>query len=727
MPFALRHRAATVSPCYGLPHDPQHRANFPNAAEGLPRAFRGARSVRQETGLRPCLRRERTGIRQPPDNTVWPAALAIMLVANLATPAAGMVPRRESHPDRDNEPGIAFDTTLAPQAPVPESSAFGGVAVRPVAHSSIKSDYTFHEFLSAVSAARAPFHYLGESVGDAYEVLSGQQVDPNVRRSVQIGADALDFVTGLLPNVPLLRLPGDVADLAVDEIEGAPPDPGKIAGLLQFGDPRSMRPAPPHDADLSRILSPSASRAATGSMPASHADIPRPDVRADGISSQVSDVVNPDEPEDEPEDGPGESEEVGAAHAPDTLRAAPVRGAGETNDPVRASPPLIVDEHEYLHGYEQPLPTDHLAADEASRLVVVSGHHYLKGDAGFYRAQRGLSANHWLIDAPQGSEHRAQVPVTYDESTGKWQAHAPLRLCGGGCGSSKPEYPSDSISDSYDEIFDAVRHIPDEAARDAIQYSFSELSALNLRRTNRADLQKNRDNSIVYHRTAMRESMSRRISPNAPLIKQQRTAASITAMYYAWNNAAEAFCQENAEILFYFLLQNNISKDRIRMITIKPQNRPPHVIVLYTESEHLIKLMDRWTPQPPHPIHRDGIGHDLFREAVYLTRHSTVLLDPWSKIKAISFAGVSNRSDAGRLISQALTDIGLTPGSPYTVSVTRPLGVHQANLSGSIGQVSAGSSGSSSSHPALNPPSRSGSPSSGDTVSSHGTGHSGSR
>ena len=132
-------------------------------------------------------------------------------------------------------------------------------------------------------------------------------------------------------------------------------------------------------------------------------------------------------------------------------------------------------------------------------------------------------------------------------------------------------------------------------------------------------------------------------------------------------------------------------------------------MVLYTESEHFIALMDRSTLQPPHPLRRDGISHEFFREAAYLTRHSTILLDPWSRTKAISFAGAANRFDAGRIINRALVDIGHTPGSPYTVSVTRPLGNPKAHPRGSTGE--AHSPGQSTS----NTESRGNSPSSEDT------------
>ncbi|MFJ2995754.1 hypothetical protein [Pandoraea sp. NPDC087047] len=625
-----------------------------------------------------------------------------MLVANLAAPAASMIPRRARHPDLDNEADTAVTTPLGPEtlpdANAPASSAFNHVVVRPVAHSPVRSEYTFHEFLKAVSTARAPFRYLGESMGDAYEVLSGQTVDPHVRLGVRKAGEALDVATEQLPYVSLLRLPGNLADIAEDEVEGKTPDAEEVAGLLQYGDPRSLGSAQPLDADSPPVRSPVAYRPVAESLPTHHGDASHPAPDADSLSREAPGVVAPDAPDGERDEG---SDGMQAPPAP------PVAGASA---PLRASQSHIVDEDEYLRGYEQSLPADQLPAGEPSRLVLVNGHHYLKGDAGYYRAQRGLSADHWLVDAPQSSDRRAQVPVTYDESTGEWRAHAPLKLCGGGCGLSKHRYPPDSIVNSFEDISSAIDHIPDDTAQEAIQVAFLTLGKLHLRRTNRADLQSLRDNSIINHRAALRAVMASRIDPNLPLIKQQCLASEITSMYYAWNTAAEAFCQENAEILFFSLRQNGLSRSQIRMITIKPHNRPAHVMVLYTDSKHLIELMDRSTPKQPQ-LHPDGISHEFFLGAIYLTRDSTVLMDPWSQTKAISFTNAASTSDVGSMINRALIDIGHQPGHPYTVSVTRPLGTYRTS-------PSSVSSGSSSGNFASGPLNRGGSVSSGDTASS---------
>ncbi|VVD87554.1 hypothetical protein [Pandoraea soli] len=693
MPFASHHRAIHVAPCYGLPPARPQRENGPGAAVGLSRAFHGARSGRPETGLPVTGHpgRPRTG--QPTHSAAWPAALAILLVANLAAPASGAVPRRARPAEGSGETGADIDSSFDPEA-LPSANAtawtaLDDVVIQPVERPLIKSDYTFHDFLKAVAAARAPFRHFGESAGDAYEILSGEDVDPQVRRNVRHGAEVLDLATGLLPGVPMLRLPGELADIADDALERKAPDAEKIAGFLQYGDPRVTGSAPQRlGGSSSPERSPSASQLASKSLKPRDVDLMPIDLMRNSHAADGAHAVAPDEMSDVH----GEDSNVGADGTGEAGRFSFAPRVNEGGDVAVPGQTKIFGEDDHLQGYAQPLPADQIPTGEQARVVLVKGQHYLRGEAGYYRARRGLSDDHWLIDAPQGAERRAQVPVTYDVGTGEWRAHAPLRLCGGGCGSSRFAYPPDSIATSFDDISRAIRHVPDESSQEAIQLAFAELSELHLLRTNRADLQPIRDNSIINHRTALRNSMSKEIDPTLPLPKQQRIAADITSTHYEWNSAAEAFCQENAEILFHRLLTNGVPKDDIRMITFKPQNRPPHVMVIYTESEHFIQLMDRSTPNQPDPRFRDGISQEFFREAAYLTRHSTLLLDPWSTTKAISFAGATSRYDAGRLINRALIDIGHMPGNPYTVSLTRPLGIHRPTLKGSVELASSGTS-----------------------------------
>ncbi len=635
--------------------------------------FHCTRNARKRSASPTLLRPSPAGA-GPASAPPWSIAFAILLVANLATPACGRIsrsPLRSDGCDDSRTPCFRWPTARAmPErhasevkiagAPVPDD-----VIVTPVERGSpIKTDYSVQEVVKAVSSAGAPFRSLSESVHNAYEVLSASTVSPNARESVRTSSDTLDFVTGLVPHVWLTRLPGYLASVIGDELEGKPFDPEKLSGILQFGDPRSVGSgAPVRTGVPARPRIPWFARPTGNSPQTRGVELPAVAPRAGSARPRASGAVR---------SYASEGIDTGEA-VPSAARPA----FGNAKGPVLTSGLHIVGEHEYLQGYAQTLTAEQLPAGEPSRVVMVDGQRYLKGEAGYYRAQRGLSADHWLVDAPKGGERRAQVPVTYDMSTGDWQAHPPLRLCGGGCGSSKPIYPPDSIAGSLSDISSAIRHVPNESAQGAIQNAFIELSEMHLRRANRPDLQSIRDNSIVNHRTLLSRAMSRRIDPRSPLIKQQREASAITAIYYEWKGSAEAFCQENAEILFNALLQNGVSKNQIRMITIKPRNRSPHVMVLYTESEHFIELLDRSTPLEPNPAHRDGISHELFREAIYLTRRSTVLLDPWSTTKAISFATATSHIDAERIINNALTDIGQVPGNKYVVSVTRPLGTQR--------------------------------------------------
>ncbi|MDR3397831.1 MAG: hypothetical protein P4M06_09740 [Pandoraea sp.] len=93
-----------------------------------------------------------------------------------------------------------------------------------------------------MSAARAPFQHLGDAVGDAYRLLAGEDVDPKFRHQIRAGAAVVDLATGLIPEVQLLRLPGELAEVAADSLEGKKPDAEKVTGIVQYGDPRLFGP-----------------------------------------------------------------------------------------------------------------------------------------------------------------------------------------------------------------------------------------------------------------------------------------------------------------------------------------------------------------------------------------------------------------------------------------------------------------------------------------------------
>ncbi|MFK0377358.1 hypothetical protein [Pandoraea sp. NPDC090278] len=478
---------------------------------------------------------------------------------------------------------------------------------------------------------------------DVYSLMTGRDVPHETRETVKAWGTAIDITSGLIPEVQMLRLPAEVSDMAVDGIDGKPPSIDRIIGLAQFASPRgSGSPAAPERAPP---------------RPAPKASAPRPPKSPLWLA-----------PKDE---------RIGVVELPDNLAAE-----------APTSRFAIRGEFDHLDGYVQTFTQAELPTDKATRLIFVGGHRYLRGEAGYYRISQGLSGDHWLIDAPH--QTRAQVPVTYDPVTDQWRAHEPLRVCGGGCGPSRPISP-DSIATSFDSIFSATMHVTDEGAQEAIHNAFADLSRLHLVRSNRPDLRALRDNSIIDHRAALRRAM-RDIDPQSSLVRQQFLAAEATARYYYSHPFAEAFCQENAEILFHFLLQDGVSSDQLRMITVQPKNRSPHVMVLFTESHRFIDMLDASTPRLRESLRPDGLSSGQFAWAAYMTRDTTLLLDPWSRNKAISFVWAEEPQDVVDILEVAFADIGHRTGSPYTVSITRPL----ASRRGSPGSLSSlGSSGSS--------------------------------
>jgi hypothetical protein len=582
----------------------------------------------------------------------------------MISPVASGIPRGATHRTQPGKEAPSFvDGQAAASTPLRASS--DGVAVRPVEFLPIKSDYTLSEFLGAVAASSAPFQHTGGALIEMYALVTGDTVDAGTRRSIDQWTEALDFATGLIPDVGLSRIPGEAAGIAAEGIDGRVPDAGRLMSVVQSADARNwqsrgvVRARP----DFARMYKDRRTHAGR---------------RNDASHSVAAAQNGPDETP------PSLPEPVGAA----LPSASDMSGAG--NGPATLARPdwHIEGEHEHLRGYAQSFSADRLPDDRRGRLILLGGRHYLRGEAGYYHAMRGRSADHWLVSPPRGSGHVAQVPVTYDPATGAWHAEKPLRLCGGGCGPSREASP-DSIAVDRQKIFDALAHL-DDSAREGIRYAFNDLSLLHLTRSNRPDLHMMRDNSIIDHREALRASM-KRIRRDLPLVRQQEEASLITTMHYYWNRYSEAFCQENSEILFHYLLANNIPTERVRMITVQPKNRPPHVLVLYTESERLIGVLESATPQPPLNLEPDGISDMLFAREIYESRDSTVLLDPWSRARATSFANANHAVDLVDALDAAFSDIGHRPGNRYRVSITRPLG---ARRTGTGRQASVGSRGS---------------------------------
>lgn len=645
-------RSIAPAPRYGarLAH---HRPPTPSKFRGTFRHARAAHAAREISDTH----RSRPAVR----DAFWPVAFSLLLAANLATPATSALPPRDRRVRHGN--ATARLDTSAPTSNLTAMPSSDQVVVRPVTRTAIKSDYAMLDVLKAVAAARSPFLNTGESLADAYEIASGQPVAPDFRRMLRTLTGTLDTATGIVPDVQALRMPAEIADIAADRIEGRALDTSRLSGVLQFASPRgqAMHGVPEwHDAPV---------------LP--ERDAPEPPAFDPAIAIDVARGRLTESRAAPERDRPGY--DIAPYRRPN------VADPDLALNDAPASTRFIQDERRHLSGYAQHLPEHFRPKDETTRRFLAGGHHYLRGEAGDYRITRGFSDDHWLVDAPR--RNQAQVPVTFDPATGRWQAHAPLRLCGGGCGPSRPMTP-DSITSSYEDIFAATRHLPDESAQEAIQNAFADVGRLHLLRSNREDLRDLRDNSIVDHRAALSVAM-KDINRGAPLRKQQRQAAEATAMYYYSRPFAEAFCQENAEVLFYFLLQDGVDQDNLRMITVQPKGRAPHVMVLYSESREFIDILDRSTPQPKAPLREDGVTSSQFAWGAYLARDTTVLLDPWSRYKAISFARADTPQDAVDILDSAFAEIGHRTGYPYTVSVTRPLAARRHAV---IGQTSSSTS-----------------------------------
>ncbi|VVE64253.1 hypothetical protein PCA31118_01543 [Pandoraea captiosa] len=657
------HRARYATPRYGLPLTRQRRDSPATAPGSFTGSFRhaGLRSGARKASKSTSAAAGHVSSNTPPSCRLWPATLAVLLVANLTTPASGAVPRRHLIADtHGNAHDPANDHSLPQLAPAAmrheachsTTGAPDDVDIRPVERPRFRSDYTLTDLLRIVAASRSPFEKLGESLGDAYEVFTGDVPAPETRAAILRGGMAADIATGIVPQVRMARMPGDISHVALRQVEGHGFVAEDLSTLMQALDPRTWRA----DIGSDTVAAPIAPGARRAIDAVAVADA----IAAVDIPDSLPEMAAPDVP-DVP-DAPGH----------DTL-----------------AKPRIEGEREHLAGYEQSPTAQRPPADRSSQPLLIDGHHYLLGENGYYRVSRGTSESTWLVDAPR--HDKAQVPVTFDPLSGHWRANPPLRLCGGGCGQSKRMPESDSIVDGWAAIASTISHLPDLDTQDAIQAAFGNLSSLRLLRGNRVDLRPSRDYSIVGHRAALRKAM-RNIDRDEPLLRQQEEVAAATAMYYSDNPLAEAFCQENAEILFHLLLESGVPETRIRMITFQPKHRPAHVMVLYTESETFIDMLHVATPQPLVVGRPDGIGNRMFARAIFLTRDTTLLLDPWSRTKVTGFAGAMTERDIEQRLNRMLATLGHREDHPFVVSITRPLGRAAATRPHSAGSASSADS-----------------------------------
>ena len=752
------HRAVSPAPSYKLPPSANPRRTNRFTAHEFPKHFRSSRASPRPRGTpgigSPSRPRNRSSTA-----AVWPTVFAITMVANLV-PAALANPTLpfSRHRLREAHDASADAPLHSPDAADHAGGSVDDVRSVPMAPYAIKTDYPFPDLMRAIGAASAPFRNLGRMLNDASAVLTGKEIDRKTLDTMQHVGDFVDRITALIPQVQSLRVVGHAAEIAGEAASGKPPDPEQLSAMVQMSDPRAFganipmqprqpaydvgvpEPAPapanahaaPDDAPAGPNAQASDDAAALAKANAGERDDmrahgatnadadkgaeahveanagkrndavarKRPDaIGNDGVNEDVNDgVIVPDNTGADDGDVPASHE---AASAPDS--GGRQDASAPLSDIGRASAPSSIrwqihGEREHLRDYAQALPPVPLPAAPRRQLIVANGRYYLAGEAGYYHLTRAPRTNQWLVNAPRGT--RAQVPVTYDAQTGQWQAQAPLRLCGGGCGPSRESTP-DSVAMSQGHLADAIRHIEDPNVRDAIQLAYSDLGHLHLLRTNREDLRALRDNSIVEHRRVLVPQLMR-LDPYSTLFEQQREAAQITAIHYDtfidtafYELSPEAFCQENAEILFHYLLTRGVPSHHIRMITVHPQGRPPHVMVLYTESDQFIDLLDLSTPQPPVPGHVDGISGERFTAALFLTRDATVLLDPWSRIKASSFRMADEVEELMGMLDTALADTGHRAAAPFRVSITRPYPAPRdhaaASRTGSSGSSSTGS------------------------------------
>ncbi|MGC7404677.1 hypothetical protein ACPWR0_09385 [Pandoraea pneumonica] len=567
----------------------------------------------------------------------WTLMLVANVVAALALPAQARVPRRrdDDSPRHDFGPDVALAVSMhtasaAPSGPANLTRAWPDVIVEPVSVELVKHEYSVDDILKGIASGRAPFRNLGESIADAYTALTGNEVDADVREQLRKGTVTADLITSMLPTAALGRLTGEVAQILAEQHAGKTVESSRLTSVLLNTNLRGM---------------------------ASHSGQSGPRRAPTHHELSFADEETPAEP------------------VSDTLREA------------SKAQEVVTGEHAHLQGYAQPLPDNALHGrqrnglegdDTPQGIIIAGGNYFIRGSGGYYRMQHQKSSGQWLVDAPDAG--RPQVPVTYDVSTGKWRASAALRLCGGGCGSSKASSQLSSTDDSMLGLTLDLSSIREPEVRHGIQSAFDDLSELHLLRTNRDDLRPRRDNSIVDVRASLSNGM-RRIDRHAPLVEQQRQAAKCTALYYLEHPDSEAFCQENAEVLFHFMLANGVPPNRIRMITLRPRNRPPHVMVLYTESKHVIQMLHWATPQPPVDGRTDGITDLTFAQEIFATRESTRLLDPWGRTKMQTFEWAQCEHDVLDALQSMLEDAGARNGEPFAVSITRPLGTPRTSSS----------------------------------------------
>ncbi|VVD89653.1 hypothetical protein PAQ31011_01558 [Pandoraea aquatica] len=260
MPYALHHSPRHFTPHYGLSPARQHRESSSGASDGFHVTFRRARYARRaghHTHDVPQTHRASKVAQRAPG--IWPTAFAVLFVANLVSPAAGAIPRRNLVSDANADHSFLSQRASGPAfAPQIEASENGtstpdDVDIRLVDRTYIKTAYTLLDLLRIVAASRSPFEEFGASLGEAYEVFADESVAPETRKSVTRGGKVLDLSTSLIPQVRLSRVPGDISYVAAQQIEGKPTVGDDMVMLMRVLDPRAWQGDPQTEVVVPRV------------------------------------------------------------------------------------------------------------------------------------------------------------------------------------------------------------------------------------------------------------------------------------------------------------------------------------------------------------------------------------------------------------------------------------------------------------------------------------------
>lgn len=504
---------------------------------------------------------------------------------------------------------------------------------------SINRNYSASRVLRILGSSRRPFASLAEVADDLHFAAHGKGLPSRQKKMADIAGQWVDVATSLHPRIMLSRnLAGGMASLA-DMLDGKPFTAEQTnAALLAL--------------DLRAIGRPSYQR-----------------VEASADLAPLREPASVPEP-------------------PDMRQGAL---------PTETRP--IIDEH-WLREHVAT-PTESLPAPNAEGLIHHGGKTWIKGDGGYYQVHRS-ARNGWSVYT-RGGLH--DVPVQFEPATAQWRAYPKLSLNGGGGATSKqmraapPESggtasgrrasnepasdgaasgrtasnrlappPSELMpKDSMDGFRIVTSSFPLLAARPQlagrIRRAFRNLGKLSLLRSNRPDRRHMTDYSIFEARNSIVEELESS-GRTSSLESRQESAARITTNYYEAHRGSEAYCQENSEILFQYLLDEGVSRKRLSMITFTDSDSG-HVAVLYTKHMSAFKGMISEDKQA-------FLSEADFANTVFEQRATTLLLNPWGRAKLLGFEHAETPQDVVNTIDMATGEAGILSRFGYRVRATLP-------------------------------------------------------